>query len=194
MSQPEPGTITKLLREAGAGDATARDELYRLVYEELLKLAKSRLGREPRLRGRKAPESLVAEVYLKLPKQPKGDWINRRQFYGYVRRAMWQICVDQIRKDRSLSAQQPYSEWMAELDQDPLESVALADALEKLARLSPRQVEVVLMRFIEGRSVKETAELLGVSERTVEADWKLARAWLHRELKGGGTRLTGTKG
>jgi RNA polymerase sigma factor (sigma-70 family) len=83
---------------------------------------------------------------------------------------------------------------MAELKQDPLESVALADALKKLAKISRRQVEVTLMRFIEGRSVRETARLLGASERTVEADWKFARAWLRRELKGGGTSMAGGKG
>jgi RNA polymerase sigma factor (TIGR02999 family) len=191
MSHPAPGTITRLLNQAGQGDVGARDELYRLVYDELLDLARRRLAREDRLRGRKQAESLVADIFLKFERNRKADWNNRDQFYGYVRRAMWQVCVDQIRKDRARAGQMPYSEWMAELRQDPIESVALADALDKLAKLSHRQVEVVLMRFIEGRSVKETAQLLGVGDRTVESDWAVARAWLHRELKGGSTSLTG---
>lgn len=191
MDQPDPGTVTRLLNEAGRGDAAAREELYRLVYGEMLKLARSRLAKEPRLKDKKAPESLVHEVYLRFAGQPKDDWLGRTQFYGYVRRAMWQICVEGIRKDRRRANEHPLSDWMAELKQDPIEAVAFDDALNKLARIYPRQTEVVRMRFIEVCSVKETATALGVSDRTVEGDWALARAWLHRELKGGESSMVG---
>ncbi len=191
MDQPDRGTITRLLNEAGQGDSQAREELYRLVYEELLKLAKSRLAREPRLRDKKAPESLVHEVYLRFVGNQKADWVCRTQFYGYVRRAMWQICVEEIRKDRRRAKEYPLSDWMAELRQDPIEIVAFDDALTRFEKLYPRQAEVVRMRFIECRSVKETAVALGISDRTVEGDWAFAKAWLHRELKGGESSMVG---
>ncbi len=189
MSRPDPGTVTRLLNEAGRGDAAAREQLYRFVYEEMLKLAKSRLGKEPRLKAKKVPESLVHEVYLRFAGKLKADWACRRQFYGYVRRAMWQICVELIRKDKRRVEEHPLSEWMTELKQDPIEIVGLDDTLNKLAEVYPRQAEVARMRFIEGRSVEESAVALGVSERTVEDDWAVARAWLYRKLKGGDTSM-----
>ncbi len=191
MDQPDPGTVTRLLNEAGRGDSQAREELYRLVYEELLKLAKSRLAREPRLRDKKAPESLVHEVYLRFVGNQKADWVCRKQFYGYVRRAMWQICVEAIRKDRRRAKEYPLSDWMVELRQDPIEIVAFDDALRRFEKLYPRQAEVVRMRYMESRSVKETAAALGISDRTVEGDWAFARAWLHRELKGSESSMVG---
>ncbi len=140
MSQPDLGTVTMLLNAAGRGDASAREELYGLVYEEMMKLARGRLAMEPRLRASKAPESLVHEVYLRLVSSgTKDDWICRRQFYGYARRAMWQICVEAIRTDDRRGRERPLSDWMAHLEQRPEEIVALDDAMSRLAALYPRQ-------------------------------------------------------
>ena len=175
--------MTKLLNAAARGDRTARDDLYGRVHHEILIIAKARLKGEPQLKN-KAPDSLVNEVFLKFAGYGPDQWLDRKQFYGYVRRAMWQICVDEIRKKKRRPADQPLSDWMVELDQDPAEIVALYDALKKLEEINSRLVEVVLMRFIEGRSVKQTAKLLGVSDRTVESDWAFSRTWLHRELNG----------
>ncbi len=179
------GDVTKLLNDAAGGDAAAREELYSRVYHELLSIAKGRLKREPRLQG-KSPHSLVHEIYLKFEKNEPENWLDSKQFYGYVKRGMWQICVDEIRKSDRRPADHPLSEWMITLRKDPVEMVALDGALKKLREINPRRVEVVLMRFIEGRSVRETAEMLGVSDRTVEIDWAFSRSWLHRELDGGG--------
>ena len=191
MDRPDPGTITELLNEAGRGNLQAREELYRLVYEEMVKLAKGRLAKEPRLRGRKEPESLVNDVCLRFVGNQKAEWVGREQFYGYVWRAMWQICVEEIRKDRRRAKEYPFSDWIAEIEQDPGEIVAIYDALKKLEKLYPRQAEVVRMRFIEGRSVQETAAAVSMSDRTVEGDWAFARAWLHRELKGSESSMVG---
>ncbi|MHC4092760.1 MAG: ECF-type sigma factor, partial [Planctomycetota bacterium] len=128
---PDSHTVTRLLNSAARGDATAREELYGLVYGELLILARSRLRREPKLKG-KAPKSLVHEVFLKFARNGPPVWLDRKQFYGYARRAMWQICVDEIRENKRRPPSQPLSDWMAEIRQDPLEIVALDTALKKL--------------------------------------------------------------
>ncbi len=185
MSDLDPGTITNLLNRAGEGDAVARDELFKLVYPELVAQAKKRLRNEPHLKA-KDPESLVHDVLFgKLPQQ-KDDWQCRAEFYGYAKRAMWQVCVEEVRKilrerkrplpDEKSSTWGITAHRMGEIE----------EALQKLDKAhNPRLAKVVRLRFIEQRSVAVTAKFLDVSDRTVESDWHFARAWLHRELSKG---------
>ncbi len=186
MATTKTGTVTILLNAAARGDRSAQDDLYDRVHQELLIIAQGRLRHEPRLKN-KAPDSLVNDVFVKFAGNGPSQWSDRKQFYGYVRRAMWQICVDEIRKNKRRPTPSPLTEWMVALRQDPVEMIALHDALKKLEAINPRPVKVVLMRIIESRSVKETARMLGVGHRTVESDWAYARAWLHRELDGRST-------
>jgi RNA polymerase sigma factor (TIGR02999 family) len=187
MARLDPGTITKLLNRADKGEFAAREELLELVYPELVAQAKRRLRHEPLLKA-KDPESLVHDVlFNKLPHQ-KDDWKCRVEFYGYAKRAMWQVCVDEVRRVlRRRKAPLPTERtptWGISL-QTILE---IEEALEKLAKIhDTRLVQVVRLRFIEQRSVAMTAKILGVSERTVEQDWSFARAWLRRELSRGDT-------
>ena len=191
MSDLDPATITRLLNRAGTDNDEAREELIALIYPALVAQAKKRLRNEPLLKA-KDPESLVHDVLLnKLPRQ-KDDWRCRAEFYGYAKRAMWQVCVDEVRRILQ-QRKKPVptgetSTWRIGLQK----MLEIEEALLKLEETqNPRLEQMVRLRFIEQRTVAETARILCVSERTVESDWKFARAWLHRELsKGDSTTAT----
>ena len=187
MSDLDPGTITRLLNRAGKGDAAARDELFRLIYPELVAQAKKRLRNEPHLKA-KDPESLVHDVLFGKMPQQKDDWQCRAEFYGYAKRAMWQVCVDEVRKilreRKQPLPEEKSSTWGISLQRMNEIEEALRK-LDKAYKNGPRMVRVVRLRFIEQRSVAESAKILGVGDRTVEADWAFARAWLHRKLSKG---------
>ncbi len=133
------------------------------------------------------PTALVNEAYLKLVDRDRCDWQNRAHFFGVAARAMRQVLVDHARKH---GARKRGGTWqkitLDENLQDPgqasLEILALHDALEKLAVESERTARVAELRVFGGLMAKEIAFLLGVSKRTVDGDWQVARMWLGREL------------
>jgi RNA polymerase sigma factor (TIGR02999 family) len=205
----EPSEITVLLRAWGSGDNTALDRLTPLLYDQLRRLAanhvrKERPGRDLQTTG------LVHEAYLRLAKIGELSWQDRGHFFAIAARIMRRILVDAARAQattkRGGDAAHAGAAWVADLDQfpdpgteRPAEVCALDDALTRLAHLDSRRAQVIEMRFFGGLSVEETAAALAVSPQTVMRDWRLARAWLMRELSPRSTaantaRAAGTAG
>lgn len=182
-----PVGITQLLIAWSNGDETARDRLMPLVYDELRRLASHQLKRE-RSDHLLQTTALVHEAYLRMVDFQGVDWKNRAHFFGLAAHLMRQILVDYARaRDASKRGSGTIQISMAEtpevLDLKNFELLALNDALESLAQLSPRQSQIVELRFFGGLNTDEISEVLGVSPRTVHGDWSVARAWLANEIR-----------
>jgi RNA polymerase sigma factor (TIGR02999 family) len=188
-SQPQ-GEVTRLLRSVQEGDPAAKDRLVRLVYDELRGIATGLLCQEGGP-DTLQPTALVHEAYLRLDRaHVLRRAPDRRYFFAAAAHAMRQVLVDHARRRR---ADKRGDGWQrlaldAVLDyfrQENLDVLALHEALNDLATLDERQSQVVVLRFFGGFTVTEVAEQLGVSVSTVENDFRLARAWLHRQIQGG---------
>ena len=183
----EPGQITVYLERLRDGDDAALDELLPLVYEELRALAQSQLNFE-RTDHTLSATGLVHEAYLRLSKQNLIRAEDRLHFLGIAGATMRRILVDWARgKRRAKRGGGASNVPLHEIDgvareEDAEEILVLHAALEKLAELNGRSARVVEHRFFAGLSVEEVATLLGVSGRTVERDWRLARAWLRQQV------------
>ena len=175
-----------MLQAANDGDASARERLVDLLYDELRWLAHRHLLREHG--GKLATTELVHEAYLKLAAGGRLPDDNRHHFLGSASRAMRQVLVTEARRrdaaKRSGDGPDLSLEGLPEIGQlDPVQGVlAVNDALEELSTLDERLVRVVECRFFGGLSVEETAEVLATSDRTIKRDWRKAKAWLHRRL------------
>jgi RNA polymerase sigma factor (TIGR02999 family) len=185
MSSGPFNPITQLLAAVGQGDAGAQDQLWAAIYNELRQLAHHQLRPEP-IGPSLQTTVLVHEAYLRLLGDAKTDWANRRHFFAAAAQAMRRIRVDDARKRNSLKrggghAPELHAEPAAAASDDA-DLLALDEALKKLEQDAPRQAEIVMLRYFAGLNVDETAQALDVSPRTVDTDWRLARAWLHREL------------
>jgi|SRR5687768_41873 len=180
--------ITELLVDWGKGDQAALEKLMPLVYDELRRLASNYLRRE-RATHTLQPTALVNEAYLKLVDQRNAKWQNRAHFFGISAQLMRRILVDHARQHqaqkRGGSNQQRLSITSAErvAKQPEVDLLALNEALDELTRMDPQQAQIVELKFFGGLSIDETAEVLGISHATVERDWKMARAWLRRQLE-----------
>jgi len=190
VSTPPANPITQLLAAAGRGDTGAPEKLWAAIYEELRRIAGGQMRAEAPGRTLQ-PTALVHEAYLRLTGDPQFNWANRRHFFAAAAQAMRRIRIDDARSrnrlkrggDQPAGERQPVDSVAAVFDQDPAEVLAIDEALAKLAEADPRKAEVVNLRYFTGLTVDETAEALGVSPRTVDNEWKLARAWLYRELR-----------
>ncbi len=169
----------------------AAEELFPLVYDELRKLAGGLMSRERRGHTLQ-PTALVNEAYLRLVDLSRINWRGRTHFFAAGAKAMQRILIDHARRRGSLKRGAGWQRVTLsglgrpgsdELDEETL--LSLDRALEKLAGLDARGARVAALRFFGGLSVAEVAEFLGVSKRTVEADWTHARVWLRRELDSG---------
>lgn len=180
--------VTQLLIDWGAGDQAALDRLMPLVYTELRRLATNYLRRE-RVGHTLQPTALVNEAYLRLVDQKNSRWQNRAQFFGISAQLMRRILVDHARQHQAAkrggSDQQRLSITHAgrAATETPVDLLALNEALDELAKMDPQQCRIVELKFFGGLSIEETAEVLGIGHATVERDWKLARAWLRRQLE-----------
>ncbi len=184
------GDISALLRAWSDGDRGALDRLTPLIYDELRRLARRYLKRE-RSGHSLQTTALVNEAYMRLVDYERMRWQNRAHFFAVSAQLMRRILVEHARRHnlkRGAGVQHVSLEEAAVVGggQDT-DLVMLDDAMNALARIDPRKVEVVEMRFFGGLSVEETAEVLKVSPVTVKRDWRAARAWLYRELTGGTT-------
>jgi RNA polymerase sigma factor (TIGR02999 family) len=184
---PSEHAVTRLLQEWSGGDRTALKKLMPLVYDELRRLAHRYLRRE-RPGHTLQTTAVVNEAYLRLVDQQGANWQNRAHFFAASAQAMRHILVDHARqkhaKKRGGEAHTlALDEAMVASTERAAELIALDDALQGLAALHPRRCRVVELRYFGGLNNREMAEVLGVSEVTVERDWRFARAWLFRELE-----------
>jgi RNA polymerase sigma factor (TIGR02999 family) len=183
--------VTGLLLAWGNGDDAALEQLIPLVHAELRRIARRHMAGE-RVGHSLQPTALVSEAYLRLVDVRRMKWQDRAHFFAMSARLMRRILVDFARskhyQKRGGGAQKvSFDEGLVISDERGGDLVALDDALTALAAVDPRKSQVVEMRFFAGLSVEETAESLHVSPETVMRDWKLAKAWLLRELKGAET-------
>ncbi len=190
MSTPSPKDVTQLLIAWGDGDEAALDALMPLVYEELRRVAGRQLRRESP--GHTLQTSaLVSEAYLRLVDQRRVQWQNRAHFFGVAARLMRRILVDHARgharTKRGGGAVRVSLSEAASGARQAAELVALDDALTGLAEVDPRKSRIIEMKFFGGLTTEEVAEALGVAPRTVEREWRKARAWLRRAIDGGET-------
>jgi RNA polymerase sigma factor (TIGR02999 family) len=181
--------VTALLRKITAGDSSAAAEVVPLIYDELRRLAAHFMARERPDHTLQAT-ALVHEAYLRLVDQRQANWQNRAHFYGAAAGVMRRILVDHARARRAEKRggdahPAPFDESLGFSGDQTEELIGLDTALTRLAERSPRQVRIVELRFFAGLNVEETAEALAISPKTVKRDWSVARAWLHRELRGG---------
>jgi RNA polymerase sigma-70 factor, ECF subfamily len=178
--------ITRLLRAWGRGDAAALEQIVPLVYRELRRLAQRRMRAE-NPGGTLQTTALVNEAYLRLIGVTNMAWQDRVHFFAVSAQIMRRILVDAARS--RVSARRgglaPLLNLDEDLDASPQrgrELIALDDSLNALARMDPRKARVIELRFFGGLSVEETAEVLKISPQSVMRDWKLAKAWLSREM------------
>jgi RNA polymerase sigma factor (TIGR02999 family) len=182
----DPGEVTELLRRMRAGQKEAASKLLPLVYNDLRRLAAARLRRERRSHTLQ-PTALVHEVFLRLVGGHNVDWRNRAHFFAVAAGIIRHILVDHARDSKSLkrggSLQRvELDEAFQYAEERSSELVALDEALDRLAEFSPRQSQMVEMRFFGGLNEEEIASVQGISARTVKRDWRIARAWLHTHL------------
>jgi RNA polymerase sigma factor (TIGR02999 family) len=182
MADLHAGEITALLGRVREGDAAAHNELLPLVYQDLEHIARAYVNPKASLE----PRGLVHELYLKIVSTPL-DARDRKHFFAIAALAMRQILADRARRRKASKrgGEQQVQVTLTGLADDAgqgVDAIAIDTALGKLETLSPRQAKIVEMRCLLGLSVPETAEALELSERTVHSEWRLARAWLTREL------------
>lgn len=180
--------VTQLLARWTRGDGGALDALMPVVYAELRKIAAAYLRRE-RSGHTLQPTALVHETWLRLVKQDPSSFENRKQFFAVTAHLMRQILVDHARGVRAekrgggrvkttLSGLLDYSAERAD------EFLALDEALDKLARVSPRKSQVIELRYFGGLNVEEMADFLGVSIATISREQRMAEAWLGHAIEG----------
>lgn len=179
--------ITELLKAHSSGDEKALDELMPLVYDKMHDMAHYRMMGEQDDHTFNTTD-LVHEAYLKLIQFNRIDWENRAHFFGIASQVMRNILVDYAVKKK---AQKRGGDWQrVTLGEGNISSevnlediLSIHQALERLAEIDKRQVRVVECRFFGGLTIEETAKALGISTATVSRDWKMAKAWLNRELE-----------
>lgn len=193
---PPTHFLTQLLDAVRDNAPEAQDRLWEAVYSELHQMARVHMAQE--LGGRTMqPTALVNEVYLRLFGSGDGSFENRRHFFAAAARAMHRVCVDDARRRRRLKrgagvVSANLAEEPAVFDRDPIEVLAVDDALHELEGESPELAELVRLKYFVGMNLDEAAEILGVARRTVVNRWRLARAWLHARLAGDeGSSLSG---
>ncbi len=185
MFEPSQQATEALVAHA-AGDPRAVSRLVPLVYVELRKLA-SRLMRRERREHTLQPTALVHEAYLRLIDNTRIDWQGKTHFLAIAAKEMRQILVQHARAHKARkrgagATRVTLDENVVPTPERTFDVLAVDEALDKLSALSPRQGQVVELRYFAGLSVNEAAYALGVSERTVKQDWQVARTWLMREL------------
>jgi RNA polymerase sigma-70 factor, ECF subfamily len=180
--------VTQLLLAWRGGNKDALDQLVPLVYEELCRLANNRL-RQERVNHTLETNALVNEAYLRLIDCQSLDWQNRAHFFGVAAQLMRNVLVDHARKQNAAKRGGDHYKIsltnLPDLSREPdLDLIALDDALLKLAKVDVQQSKIIELRYFGGLSIEDTAEVLGISAATVNREWRTAKIWLLRELKG----------
>lgn len=188
MLSPPGHEITALLQAWNRGDDQALEELTPLIYEELRRSAR-RCLRRGRRGNTLETTALINELFLRVNDMNRISWQNRAHFFAICARQMRWILTDlyrskQYRKRGAGAERVSLDETPALSPKASRDLLAIDDALKQLESVDPRKSKVVELRFFGGLSVKETAKVLQVSPETVMRDWKMAKAWLLRELNG----------
>jgi RNA polymerase sigma-70 factor (ECF subfamily) len=184
--------VTILLGELKLGSKDALERLMPLVYRELRRVA-GRCMRDERPGHTLQPTALVHEAFLRLVDQDRADWQNRAQFIGVAGQVMRRLLVDHARGRRALKRGIPITlneeifHGTGRPDQTE-EILAVDEILARLEKLDRQQARIVELRYFGGLSVKETAEAMAISPRTVKRDWAMAKAWMKTQLETGGSR------
>jgi RNA polymerase sigma factor (TIGR02999 family) len=182
----QDGDITALLHAWSGGDSRALEELVPLLNRELHRIARRYMAAQPAGHTLQTT-ALVNEAYLHLIDAQRASWADRSHFLAVCSQTMRRILVDHARARQAAkrgggAVVAPLEEaWVAAVEPDT-DVVALDEALDAMAKVYPRKAKVVELRFFGGLSVKETAAVLEISEESVARDWRLARAWLAREI------------
>jgi RNA polymerase sigma-70 factor (ECF subfamily) len=177
--------VTQLLIAWSKGDEEAFKQLVPLVHAELNQLARARL-KDERKNHSLEPAALVNEAYIRLVNEKAVGWKNRAHFFAIASERMRQILVDHARR-RKRKKRDAVLVSLSEAGQQAVgfssEIIAVNEALETLAEAAPRQTRIVVLRYFGGLTVDEIAEVLKIAPRTVEREWKSARAWLYSRLR-----------
>jgi RNA polymerase sigma factor (TIGR02999 family) len=183
--------ISRLLSAIEQGDPHAAGQLWALVYDELRRLAASKLAHEAPGQTLQAT-ALVHEAYLRLVDDPTRRWAGTGHFFAAAANAMQRILIDNARRKRAAKRGGHFQRHDLDPDQIPVSAsasgdlLALDEALNRLAAAEPQVAELVKLRYFAGLSIPEAAATLGVSSRTADAWWAYARAWLLAELQDAG--------
>lgn len=188
MQEGQPDRLTEMLNRAGEGDRSTLARLLPMVHAELRALAGA-CFRSQRGNHTLQPTALIHEAYLKLSDEIDTEWKDRKHFFAVAAKVMREVLADYA---RGHLAQKRGGDWrrvtfdpaVSPLPVGSLDLIELDEALTKLSSLNERHSAVAELRFLGGLNVEDVAEVLGVSRRTVELDWRTARAWLRRELSG----------
>jgi RNA polymerase sigma factor (TIGR02999 family) len=187
MCSEECGLITELLRGWAEGQAEAQQELWPLVYQQLRSMA-GRYLRQERQGHTLQPTALVHEAYLRLSTHNRMRWRDRGHFYAMATRVMRRILVDHARQ--RAAAKRGGDQVTVQLDEIEdltvgcgTDLIEINDALRGLEAVDPEKAAVVELRIFGGLTARESAEILGCSEKTVQRRWVIARAWLYLQLK-----------
>jgi RNA polymerase sigma factor (TIGR02999 family) len=180
--------VTRLLNQAGAGDAQAAEELLPLVYERLRALARQKMRSESSDQTLQAT-ALVHEAYLRLVDQTAiQHWQGRWHFFAAAAEAMRRILVDHARHKKRLkrggaAKRVNLDDIQLTTDDPPDDLLALDEALRELAEKLPANAQLVKLRYFAGLTTQEAAEALGISERTARRNWAYSRAWLYSRIQ-----------
>ena len=192
MPDSPQGIVTRVLQAVKSGHPRAADQLLPLVYEELRRLGHSMMAKTPP-GNTLQPTALVHEAYIRLVGREDPGWNSRGHFFAAAAQAMRQILVEQARRKQ----RHKHGGGLKRVDADevdlPIESpsddvLALDEALERLKKRDKRKADVVMLRYFAGLTNDETAKLLGISTRTTEREWRLARTLLYGQLFRGSTK------
>jgi RNA polymerase sigma factor (TIGR02999 family) len=179
--------VTRILSAVAHGDARASEQLLPLVYDELRRLAAQRLAREMPGQTLQAT-ALVHEAYLRLVgHDPDQHWDGRGHFFAAAAEAMRRILVERARRksrrkhgDGRLRQDSNLDDLARPETRDPLEVLAVHEALDQLAAKAPRKAELVKLRYFLGCTMAEASQVLGIAQSTAEDDWTYSKAWLRR--------------
>ncbi len=185
--QPTPDNVTELLKIAGQGDAQAAKDLLRVVYNELRTLANSWMSKTPPGQTLQ-PTALVHEAFMRLVGRDQNGWQNRGHFFFAASRAMRDILVENARAKGRIKRggdrrRVDLDNLSVAIDAPGDDLLALDAALSQMEKEYPWEHQIVMLRFFAGMTNDETAKAMDAPLRTIERDWRFARAWLFRVLK-----------
>lgn len=180
-----PGDVTRLLTQWRQGDQASLDAATRIVYSELRKIASGYLRREPG--STLQPTALINEAYLRLIKEDHLTFENRKKFFALSARLMRQVLVDRARAVGAVKrgadvVRVPLKEAVDFVPGNGERYLALNDALERLAQVSPRKAQIIDLRYFAGLNLEETAEVLEISPATISREQRMAEAWLNQAM------------